>query len=440
MREETNGKYPRISIWENVAGALTSNKGADFGIVLDAMAEAGAMVCEWRLLDAQYFGIPQRRRRVFLVAVFDSDVAERSSNPILSLSEGLRRYPAPSSSERQGSPGEVAASPRGEGSGVAYTKSKRPRSVENDETWEAGRPAPTLNAFDQGDVRSTTVVVAASEGQGVISFPTNFGSYAQATEEIAQSMAVKAGPPSIMQENHARPVGQPVLGSEIVGPLSACDWKYPQNQQLAENKFIVAEEPVLMRQREGKAGGGKGPLLSHNKSLTLAVNNDQYLFQAEEDPILFENSYRDNVRVQHDGIFPTLTAKMGTGGNNTPMLAHEQPVAFSIREDAKANTFSATQLDRANALSALQPSPQSHHAQMFITDVALESPPRMIVRRLMPIECERLMGWPDDWTRWRADGKEQADTHRYKQCGNGVASPCSEWIGGIIARLLGGSS
>ena len=170
------------------------------------------------------------------------------------------------------------------------------------------------------------------------------------------------------------------------------------------------------------------------------MNNDQYLFQAEEDPILFENSYRDNVRVQDDGIFPTLTAKMGTGGNNTPMLAHEQPVAFSIREDAKANTFSATQLDRANALSALQPSPQSHHAQMFITDVAPESPPRMIVRRLMPIECERLMGWPDDWTRWRADGKEQADTHRYKQCGNGVASPCSEWIGGIIARLLGGSS
>ena len=52
----------------------------------------------------------------------------------------------------------------------------------------------------------------------------------------------------------------------------------------------------------------------------------------------------------------------------------------------------------------------------------------MIARRLTPIECERLMGWPDDHTRWNADGTEQADTHRYKQCGNGVATPVAKWI------------
>jgi hypothetical protein len=49
------------------------------------------------------------------------------------------------------------------------------------------------------------------------------------------------------------------------------------------------------------------------------------------------------------------------------------------------------------------------------------------------LECERLMGWPDDHTRWRADGGEQADTIRYKQCGNGVVSPVAQWIG---ARIL----
>jgi DNA (cytosine-5)-methyltransferase 1 len=51
------------------------------------------------------------------------------------------------------------------------------------------------------------------------------------------------------------------------------------------------------------------------------------------------------------------------------------------------------------------------------------------VRRLTPVECERLMGWPDDWTRYDAEGKEQADSHRYKQCGNGVVSSVAKWIG-----------
>jgi site-specific DNA-cytosine methylase len=59
----------------------------------------------------------------------------------------------------------------------------------------------------------------------------------------------------------------------------------------------------------------------------------------------------------------------------------------------------------------------------------------MAVRRLTPLECERLMGWPDDHTRYKADGTEQADTHRYKQCGNGVASPVAQWIAEHMRRI-----
>jgi site-specific DNA-cytosine methylase len=168
-----------------------------------------------------------------------------------------------------------------------------------------------------------------------------------------------------------------------------------------------------------------------------------------------------------------------------------QAVAYSVREDAKANTFSATELDHANSLSALWPSPQSHHAQMFITQPlsfdtqfgsnanvfedmtrplkstqqspsiahaydeyndrlggevhhALRAGTKqstgvvadMIVRRLTPTECERLMGWPDDHTRWTDTGKEQADTHRYRQCGNGVATPVAQWIAGHLKGIL----
>ena len=124
---------------------------------------------------------------------------------------------------------------------------------------------------------------------------------------------------------------------------------------------------------------------------------------------------------------------LGVGDEHSPAYTIDQTgaqaVAYSIREDAKAGNFSATELDHANSLSALRPSPQSHHAQMFIAE------PTMAVRRLTPLECERLMGWPDDHTRYKADGTEQTDGHRYKQCGNGVASPVAQWIAKHLLKL-----
>ena len=170
----------------------------------------------------------------------------------------------------------------------------------------------------------------------------------------------------------------------------------------------------------------------------------------------------DGIRVTEETT-PTLQARMGTGGNNTPMVAYESNViafaqnqrdevrnlndvagalqaepgmkqqtfiAYSVREDATANNFSATELKVSNALNAMRPSPQSHHAQTFIAQ-----PP--IVRRLTPTECERLQGFPDGWTTHRVDEKkglvQQADSARYKQMGNAVAVPVVEWI---MARLV----
>jgi site-specific DNA-cytosine methylase len=185
-----------------------------------------------------------------------------------------------------------------------------------------------------------------------------------------------------------------------------------------------------------------------------------------------------------------------------------QPVAYSIREDAKANTFSATPLDASVAIQSLQPSPQSHHAQVFIAQqhvvahafystggthgvnqhpevspavkvgsgLGIPSPPAvaftagnlargagaspnadvsqtlqsqhgrgstdqqpcvahaMTVRRLTPRECERLQGFPDDYTSipWRGKA-ETPDGPRYKALGNSMAVNCMEWIGERIA-------
>jgi DNA (cytosine-5)-methyltransferase 1 len=177
---------------------------------------------------------------------------------------------------------------------------------------------------------------------------------------------------------------------------------------------LIIETPVLMRGREGKPGGGKGPLLSEDISLTIATNNDQVLFTPGV--LIIDGTRVDDVRVYEDDISQTVISRWGTGGGNVPAIA------YSIREDATANNFSATEIETARALQSLQPSVQSHHAQTFVADDA----PPSVVRRLTPTECERLQGFPDGWT------EDQADSHRYKQMGNAVTVNVISWIG---ARL-----
>ena len=83
---------PRFAVFENVPGLFSAAGGWDFAVVLDEMAESGALDIAWRVLDAQWFGVPQRRRRIFLVADFGGERA----GEILSIEEGVQRHPAPS--------------------------------------------------------------------------------------------------------------------------------------------------------------------------------------------------------------------------------------------------------------------------------------------------------------------------------------------------------
>jgi site-specific DNA-cytosine methylase len=258
-----------------------------------------------------------------------------------------------------------------------------------------------------------------------------------------------------------------ILGSDIVGSLNTSDAKMISTQYVNENKCVV--EPYVKSRRAQTSTDDETWIHGEvNPTLNSFDVGDTRATTAILEPVLFENSYRDGARIANDGVTQTLSAKMGTGGGNTPMIAipiqdgreiekHQnglgvsadgepsytldqtgaQAVAYSVREDAKANTFSATELDHANALSALRPSPQSHHAQMFIAEqvsfydgynqklddsgihrslrigrdssdfIAQPAEQTMAVRRLTPLECERLMGWPDDHTRYKADGQNK---------------------------------
>lgn len=200
--------------------------------------------------------------------------------------------------------------------------------------------------------------------------------------------------------------------------------------------FTKAKRAQNVNDYESWISGGVAPTLN-------AMDNNGEAFATV---LIIDGTRVDDVRVYEDGIAPTVISRYGTGGGNVPMIfepksAFEENwaesdvknalranasksshavIAYSVREDAKANNFSATQTDTSLTLQGHQPSAQSHHAQLFIAQTPT-------VRRLTPVECERLQGFPDNWT------DNQADSNRYKQMGNAVAVPVVEWI---IKRMV----
>jgi DNA (cytosine-5)-methyltransferase 1 len=167
-------------------------------------------------------------------------------------------------------------------------------------------------------------------------------------------------------------------------------------------------ESSLAQYREGDIGG---TLKASGK--VLGGGSETFLVQK-----VYETHPADS-RVKEMGeTCQTVTSRWGTGGGNVPIVE-----AYSIREDAGANTFSATPLTVTPALQALRPSVQSQHAQTFVAD-------SVKVRRLTPTECERLQGFPDGFTNipWRKKDISP-DGLRYKALGNSMAVPVMQWIG-----------
>lgn len=353
IRKETNNEYPKISIWENVAGTLSSNRGADFGVILDEMAKAGAMVIEWGLLDAQHFGIPQRRRRVFVIAIFNPATASLCPSPLLPLSESLR----------------------------GDTKKSKPKrkSAANTLTESFGAGGGIVNAIGASIYHHGTVV----------------------NQDVGS-------------------------GHLVVGALAARDYKGVGSQYVDEGKVIVEQSAYAFDSLSSNSMKSSNPDSGCNQvdvAKTLDTwRPDPSLNQGgiaivEEPMLSFATQFGSNANVFEDQS-PTLKASQaapsvayGIQGNVIGRQDHNGPGGTGVsKEDGPMFTLTKTDI---HAVATL-----------------------MAVRRLTPLECERLMGWPDDHTRYDADGTEQADTHRYKQCGNGVASPVAEWIGKQLMKLV----
>lgn len=351
MRCATDGRYPRYIVWENVPGAFSSNKGEDFKAVLEAVigiAEPNAQVpmpkkARWpyadlylgdgwsvayRTLDAQYWGVPQRRRRIYLVA----DLAGRGAEKILFESEGLSGY-----------------------------------SAEGFRSWQraAGSFTPCAGAagFDgyNGNLTDDTsatlgVNCGMSTGRNGIVLNDQGGNRMDITEEVTSTLRAEAHhPPCVMEsagfctEHSAksRTIGyeeecSPTLRAGVV-PAAVALENHPTDSRvkLSEDGNIQTltsrmgtggnNVPLVMKIRSGCDGGGKGPLIQENKSATLSCNNVQTLFEpcgwdgGQVSPTLTKQNAGGNQRMPDKDNFTCVLQPFGISSKDSNAMKSDNP-------------------------------------------------------------------------------------------------------------------
>ena len=389
---------PRYMVWENVVGAFSSNKGKDFAAVLEEIIKIvkpeapgievpekgwptwggyrdevdGRWSVAWRVHDAQYWGVPQRRRRISVVADFGGDTAHE----ILF--------------DRKSVSGDIA---------------------------ESG---------------------AAGEG------------FAEAAESVFN--------PAVARSLTARADGRPCADR---GPNIVCS-----------------------PHQGGCDGGGKGALVQTEKSGTLGTGNDQTIFTPTLAAVpsgtnqTLDMTHACDVIRECGERAPALQARMGTGGNQVPLVAYgigngqaneasvmaeEVSQTMNTMHDAQAilylpksameenwaesKTKSALRAGESKVSHAVVCEDVSHALRAnagcaYREDAETYLVQNMVVRRLTPLECERLQGFPDGWTDigdyTDSTGKKRktSDSARYKALGNSIALPFWRWMFGRMADYL----
>lgn len=445
MRYATFGAYPKYAVWENVPGAFSSNKGEDFHAVLQSLCRvidpdatiprptdarggikwprAGAILADhyslaWRTMDAQHWGVPQRRLRISLVL----DLTGGRAGEVLFEPESLRGHFAPGVTPGQATAGtvengagtadraftlKIRSGCEGGGKGAlvqteksatlstlqdqtlfvaeppkAYSfdslasnsmKSSNPhsgcREVEIAKTLDTSPPDPAKN---QGGIAildvlpfDTTQITSPQNGNN-----PHFG-------DPCHPLAATAHPPAAVCLNYINPVADPLIydargnGDGITSPTMTGD----HNSRVTDYTAITLQGDTVAGALLARDYKGPGRADSLGRVIAQPIEADLYNGTLTGDKAV------------------TLTTATGQGGANTGPSVIEKII-------------------------------------------------RWIVRRLTPTECERLQGYPDGWTdlgEWiDSKGKthKDADTPRYKALGNSIALP--QWyyvLGGIADRL-----
>ena len=410
MRGATDGKYPRYIVWENVPGAFSSNKGQDFRAVLEEVCKvkdaevsvpfpgkwenAGRIMgngysVAWRQFDAQFWGVPQRRKRIYLVA----DFAGGSAGKILFESEGLSGYSAEGFRSWQTAAG---ASAEGFGETGSYSVDGYISSVDE--------VAATLG-----------VNCGVSTGRnGVIVLNDQGGNRMDVTEDMTCTLRAESHHPPLVFENHSQ-------DSRYTGPQDTVQTILSTFGTGGNNQPFVLETPKTLKIRSGCEGGGKGPLIQDDLSATLGCNNDQTLFVPKAYGICSKGSNSMMSDNPHSGFYEADTSRCldanggdpscnqggiavvaiegngsrpshrGDGYKETDAMytlnaTEQHGVAYS---SSKASFFTSAEKELANTLVATD-----YKDPPIVND---EDDADYIVRRLTPTECARLQGFPDWW-------------------------------------------
>ena len=490
MREATNGKYPRYIVWENVPGAFSSNKGEDFKAVLNEICKvkdeqvsvpkpakwenAGRIMGDgfsiaWRLLDAQYWGVPQRRQRIYLVADFDGG----SAGKILFESEGLSGYSAQGFKSWQNAANGITEGIGETGSqdslmfenhsqdtryrgplAVAQTVSStygtggnnQPFVVQTPKTLKVrcgceggGKGAliqDNLSASlstnnDQTLFQPRAYGVCAKNSNSMKSSNPNSGFY---EADTSRCLDANGGNPTCNQGGIAVIEGNGSRPSHKGDGYKESDVMYTLNTT-EQHAVAFAEVHATLSANDGPKGPSSQMMKNPEENFVGEVSygigrpamnqgyNAKFSFQIEEE------------------VEPTLVAS-GASGVAHPRFSSSKASFFTEANEECANTLVAT----------------DYKDPPIVND---GDEVDYIVRRLTPTECARLQGFPDWWcddigipnptdediAKWRevfethakAIGKTtkpksdaqirkwlqnpQSDSAEYKMWGNGVALP-----------------
>ncbi len=496
MREATNGEYPTFAVWENVPGAFSSNKGEDFRTVLEELikiVEPTAVMpavpkngwpyadsycgdgwsLAYRVFDAQYWGVPQRRRRIYLVL----DLRGQRAGKVSFEREGVRRNFATFKTAGQGTAGDAAdrtGADDCEGECVAYSfdslasnsmKSKNPHSgcrrVEIAKTLDTTDPNPSKNQGGIAIVEPvpyTLKIRSGCEGGGKgaliqpIAFAQNQRDEVRDLKDKAGALAAEPGMkqqtfiavPNILLEAAGFKAGQSMAGG--IG------WQKECAATLAAQ--CSGTEPTVCVKCYDARGNGDGQTVS-----TLTGDHENRI-----------TDYTTVICLQGNGIDRADTA--GCNGKGW-----KEDTSYTLNTIDRPAVVYCTDIGFFNSQEDVAPTLLARQYKDPHLVSYPENAVQYIVRRLTPTECARLQGFPDAWghpdhkedftdeeyrfwlnvrnTHAAINGKPQkdytksqmliwynklhTDSSEYKMWGNGISLPTALYVmQGIVAALKGG--
>jgi DNA (cytosine-5)-methyltransferase 1 len=340
---------PRWFIFENVAGLLSSDEGRDFATLISLMGECGYGVA-YRILDAQHFGVPQRRRRLFVVGHIREDW--RRSASVLFERESLSRN---------------------------TTQTQRKRTQANAKNLERSIEE-TIEDFDRRRMK-----------------PIGIESSQKVAEDDSDYLAFQT-----LRDNENNL--NVTIQQDQTGTIATTQDERKTSTIIAQKAWAWNDEKQVRLQ------GGHGDIAG-----TVATQSQSHGATMIAEPDVSESN---NIEVKPASI-RRRKINPDTGKRDDYNSDIENTKRIEIADGDVSNTLTTITNDSLVSLNSQ-------------TDNTL-----MIVRRLTPIECERLQGFPDNWTQisWKGKPPKQCpDGHRYKAMGNSMAVPVIQWLGeGIMA-------